>query len=181
MQFLTTSIPDVFKIVTMPHNDARGHFARTYCDQEFIDAGLEQPTVQVALSHNTKKGTLRGLHFIPEAHGEAKLVRCVRGSIFDVAVDLRPHSKTFRKWFGLELSAKNMAALYLPRGIAHGFITLTDDADVLYQFSEAHRPGVEMGVAWNDAEIAIEWPLAPSIISERDRTLPMLSKIEHQL
>lgn len=178
MEFRTTSISGVVEISVQSHCDERGHFARTYCAQEFANSGLELPNAQMALSHNSKRGTLRGLHFIPEAQGETKLVRCVRGAIFDVAVDLRPQSQTYRQWIGIELSAKNMVALYLPRGVAHGFITLSDDADVFYQFSMPHRPGLEMGVAWNDPDIAVRWPMSPSLMSERDKNLPTLSQIK---
>ncbi|KJZ18638.1 dTDP-4-dehydrorhamnose 3,5-epimerase [Loktanella sp. S4079] len=178
MEFTPTSIPDVLKVTPEPHHDMRGHFARTYCGQQFKEMGLEQPIAQMALSHNTKRGTLRGLHFIPEAYGEAKLVRCVRGAIFDVAVDLRPGSETYRQWTGIELSAANMGALYIPRGVAHGFVTLSDNTDILYQFSAPHRPGIEVGIAWDDPQIAVQWPIEPTVISERDTALPKLSHIE---
>lgn len=178
MQFLPTSILGVMQITAEPHRDTRGHFARTFCSQEFEAAGLELPTAQMALSHNAKRATLRGLHFIPAANGEAKLVRCVRGGVFDVAVDLRPSSATYRQWTGLELSADNMDALFIPRGVAHGFVTLTDEADVLYQFSEPHRAGIEMGIAWDDPEIAVSWPISPLVISDRDMALPKLAQIE---
>jgi len=111
------------------------------------------------------------------AEGESKLVRCVRGAIFDVAVDLRQGSPTFRQWTGLELNAENMNALYIPRGVAHGFVTLSDNADILYQFSEPHRPGLEQGVAWNDPDIGVTWPISPTVMSDRDKTLPPLSQI----
>jgi len=177
MQFSETSIGGVVKISATPQQDHRGFFIRTFCAAEFATAGLTAPTVQMALSHNAVRGTLRGLHVIPVETGEAKLVRCVRGAIFDVAVDLRRSSPTFRHWTGLELSADNMHALYLPKGVAHGFVTLSDNADVFYQFSEAHRPGVEIGVAWDDPEIAVDWPITPIVMSDRDRSLPRLSEI----
>jgi dTDP-4-dehydrorhamnose 3,5-epimerase len=177
MEFAETSIPGVMRITPTPHYDTRGHFARTYCQKSFAEHGLEQPTAQMALSHNSKKGTLRGLHFIPVAEGESKLVRCVRGAIFDVAVDLRPTSSTFHQWTSIELSAENMEAFYIPRGVAHGFVTLTDDADILYQFSEPHRAGLEKGVAWNDPDIAVAWPVSPTMMSSRDEALPLLSQI----
>ncbi len=177
MEFAQTLIPGVMRISPTPHHDSRGHFARTYCQKSFEEHGLEQPTAQMALSHNAKKGTLRGLHFIPAAQGESKLVRCVRGAIFDVAVDLRPASPTFRKWTSADLSGENMEAFYLPRGVAHGFVTLTDDADILYQFSEPHRAGVEKGIAWNDPDIAVAWPITPALMSGRDEALPFLAQI----
>lgn len=177
MVFLETPIPNVMRIVAEPHYDARGHFARTYCNDAFAQAGLELPTAQIAISHNAKKGTLRGLHFIPAAEGESKLVRCIRGAIFDVAVDLRPASPTFCQWTSIELSAQNMDALYIPRGVAHGFVTLSDDADILYQFSQPYRPGLEQGVAWDDPDIAVNWPLSPTVMSNRDKALPLVSQI----
>ncbi len=177
MEFVETAIPDVMRLKVAPHRDARGHFARTFCSQAFAQAGLEIPTAQMALSHNNRQGTLRGLHFIPAAEGEAKLVRCIRGSVFDVAVDLRPGSPTFRHWIGLELSAENMDALFIPRGVAHGFVTLSDDTDILYQFSEPHRPGLERGVAWDDPDISVIWPISPTVMSDRDKALPPLSQI----
>jgi dTDP-4-dehydrorhamnose 3,5-epimerase len=180
MEFLHTSIKGVIEIRPTAMRDDRGHFVRTFCEREWAAQGLEQTTKQMALSHNLQTGTLRGLHYIPEAEGEAKLVRCVRGRIFDVAVDMRPGSATFGKWTGLELSADNLTALYIPRGVAHGFITLEPMTDVAYQFSEFHRPGTERGIRWNDPEIEITWPTPPSVISERDRTLPMLRDLEGQ-
>lgn len=178
MEFAETSLPGVFRITPTPHHDDRGHFARIYCRDSFAAHKLEQPTAQMALSYNAKKGTLRGLHFIPAAQGESKLVRCVCGTIFDVAVDLRPSSPTFCQWTSIKLSAENMEALYIPRGVAHGFVTLTDDAQVLYQFSEPHRAGVEKGIAWNDPDIGVEWPISPTIMSSRDETLPFLAQID---
>jgi len=177
MEFVETSIPNVMRVVSEPHHDERGHFVRTFCDEAFGRAGLELPTAQMAVSYNAKKGTLRGLHFIPAADGECKLVRCIRGAVFDVAVDLRPESPTFRHWTSIELSARNMDALYIPRGIAHGFVTLSDDADILYQFSQPHRPGLEQGVAWDDPDIAVDWPLSPVVMSDRDKSLPLVSQI----
>lgn len=176
MIFDETPISNVFRVSAEPHHDQRGSFTRTFCAQEFSDLGLELPFVQAALSHNKTRGTLRGLHFIPEQQGEAKLVRCVRGAIFDVAVDLRPDTPTYKQWVGFELSATNMTALYIPRGVAHGFITLLDDSDIFYQFSQPHRRGLEQGIAWDDPDIAIDWPLAPKLLSERDASLPKLAE-----
>ncbi len=174
MEFCETKIPGVFEIRSQSHSDQRGHFTRTFCAQEFAAQGLELPVAQMAISHNIKRATLRGLHYIPAEYGEAKLVRCIRGRIFDVAVDLRPQANTFGHWIGLELSVSNQNALYIPKGVAHGFITLADDTDVAYQFSEAHRPGLDEGVLWNDPDLAIEWPIAPQVLSDRDIALPSL-------
>lgn len=177
MIFNPTRIDGVMTVDVEPVADDRGHFARWYCAEEFARHGLEPLPAQGAVSRNRRRGTLRGLHFIEVHQGEAKLVRCIAGAIFDVAVDLRPGSPTFRRWVGTELTAENQRALYIPRGCAHGFVTLTDGADVAYQFSEPHRPGLEIGLRWNDPEVAVDWPLLPDIISERDRALPFLKDI----
>lgn len=177
MQFTATPIGGVFAFSGGVHTDARGSFQRTYCSAAFAEHGLESVEAQAAISRNTATGTLRGLHFIPEADGEAKLVRCIAGRIFDVAVDLRPTSPTYLQHISVELDAARSNALYLPRGVAHGFITLQDDCDVLYQFSRAHRPGLEMGVRWDDPDLAIKWPMPPTILSDRDRTLPFVKDL----
>lgn len=175
MRFTPTLLPGVFEIDVERHADVRGSFERIYCAEEFAEHGLELPGSQSAISRNTKRATLRGLHVIPEAEGEAKLVRCIRGRVFDVAVDVRPGSATHGRHVSTELSAERGNALFLPRGVAHGFIALEDDSDLLYQFSQPYRPGVETGVRWDDPALAIEWPLAPQVISERDLSLPLLA------
>lgn len=177
MIFTQTPLAGVVIVDIEPIADDRGHFARWYCAEEFARQGLEPLAAQGAVSRNLKRGTLRGLHFIEAYQGEAKLVRCIAGAIFDVAVDLRPGSPTFKRWTGVELNADRQRALYIPRGCAHGFITLTDGADVAYQFSEPHRPGIENGIHWSDPEIGVDWPFMPEIISERDRALPFLQDI----
>lgn len=174
MDFAETPIGGVFAISSNVHADTRGSFQRSYCGAEFTERGLEPVEAQAAISRNTRAGTLRGLHFIPEDHGEAKLVRCIAGRIYDVAVDLRPASPTHLQHVSIELDADRGAALYLPRGVAHGFITLEDGCDVLYQFSKAHRPGVEMGVRWDDPDLSIDWPVQPVVLSDRDRALPLV-------
>jgi dTDP-4-dehydrorhamnose 3,5-epimerase len=177
MIFTPTLLSGVIIVDVEPVSDHRGHFARWYCAGEFAEKGLEALGAQGAISRNTKRGTLRGLHFIEEHCGEAKLVRCVTGAIYDIAVDLRPASPTFKKWIGIELNGIGQRALYIPRGCAHGFLTLTDAADVTYQFSEPHRPGLEGGIRWDDPEIGVAWPFQPEIISERDNQLPYLKDI----
>lgn len=174
MQFAETQIGGVFAISSEIHADVRGSFQRSYCSTEFSQRGLEPVEAQAAISRNTAAGTLRGLHFIPENHGEAKLVRCIAGRIFDVAVDLRPSSPTYLHHISMELDADHGAALYLPRGVAHGFITLKDGCDVFYQFSQRHRPGVEKGIRWDDPDLGIDWPMQPAVLSHRDRTLPLV-------
>jgi dTDP-4-dehydrorhamnose 3,5-epimerase len=170
MIFLKTALPDVFEIHLDEKHDERGFFARTWCELEFRDHGLNPKVVQCSLSFNERAGTLRGLHYQAEPHSEDKLVRCTRGAIYDVVVDLRPGSLTFKKWIGRELTAVNHRSLYVPRGCGHGFITLQDHTEVLYQMSEFYFPELARGVRWNDPAFGIEWPGTAEVISERDRS-----------
>lgn len=148
--------------------DERGFFARTYCQQEFANAGVDIDLVQTNVSGNKHKGTLRGLHYQDFPHPDKKLVTCTRGAIFDVAVDLRKDSPTYCQWFGTELSADNRKGLYIPPGCAHGFITLMDDTDVNYLMGETYHADLARGARWNDPAFAIEWPLVPVTINQRD-------------
>jgi dTDP-4-dehydrorhamnose 3,5-epimerase len=152
--------------------DDRGSFARTFDAAAWEEHGLCARVVQSSRSRNTERATLRGLHYQAAPHGEHKLVRCSRGAIFDVAVDLRAESPTFCRWFGLELSEQNGTMLYIPPGFAHGFVTLTPAAEVLYQMSEPYMPSHARGVRWDDPVFGIDWPLLPASMSERDRTYP---------
>jgi len=172
MRFAPTNIAGVVIVDAEPHTDARGSFARLHCPEEFAAAGIPFEPVQTSVSRNPATHTLRGLHHQPAPHAEAKLVRVVRGRVFDVAVDLRPGSPTHRRWTASELSAENLRGLFIPQGVAHGFLTLEPDTDVLYQISPAFRPGHEAGVRWNDPAFAIRWPAAPAVISERDAGYP---------
>ena len=172
MKFIPTLIPGVVKIVPEPQTDARGSFARTYCEATFLSHGLEPVDIQCNISVNSKRGTLRGLHYQAPPAEEAKLVRCVRGRLFDVAVDLRPESPAFRQWLGVELGAEEGLALYIPRGCAHGFLTLADDTAVYYHMGSEYAPDLARGVRWNDPAFAIAWPFAPLHISERDAAFP---------
>jgi dTDP-4-dehydrorhamnose 3,5-epimerase len=152
--------------------DERGFFARSFCRNEFEANGMNPSLVQCNVSFNEKRGTLRGMHFQAAPKEEAKLVRCTMGAIHDVIVDLRPGSATYCRWFGVELSADNRRALYVPEGFAHGFQTLTDSAEVLYNMSELYAPELARGARWNDPRFAIRWPLPDPVISNRDRTYP---------
>lgn len=152
--------------------DERGFFARTWDTAEFAEHGLTCGLVQSSISFNSARGTLRGLHYQSAPHQEAKLVRCTSGTIFDVAVDLRPDSPTFRGWFGVELSADNRLALYVPEGCAHGFLTLTDDSEVMYLISEFYAPDAARGVRFDDPAFRIRWPAEVVVINDRDRTYP---------
>lgn len=177
MRFVATTIGGVHVIDVDTHLDERGTFARIYCADEFRAHGLELPDRQSAISRNRLAGTLRGLHYIIAAAGEAKLVRCIRGSVFDVAVDLRRDSPTFGLHVSVALNAEKASAVYIPPGVAHGFLTLEADCDILYQFSQPHRAGLEAGVRWNDPTIGIAWPQEPVTLSERDRALPRLTDV----
>jgi dTDP-4-dehydrorhamnose 3,5-epimerase and related enzymes len=170
MRFSPTTLAGVWRVEAQPRGDARGSFARLHCPEEFAAAGLPFEPVQTSLSRNPHLHTLRGMHYQAAPHAETKLVRVVRGRIFDVAVDLRPESPTYRRWTAAELSAEAMDALFIPEGVAHGFLTLERDTDVLYQISPAYRPGREAGVRFDDPAFGIAWPAPPAVISERDRT-----------
>ena len=172
MRFSTTAIAGVMVIDIEALEDERGAFARLQCPDEFAAAGHAFAPVQTSLSRNPRAGTLRGLHYQPAPHAEVKLVRAARGRMFDVALDLRRDSATYRQWISAELSADNARALLIPQGVAHGFLTLEPDTDVLYQISPAFQPGHEAGVRWNDPAFAIAWPRAPALISPRDAAYP---------
>lgn len=175
MKFIPTTLKDAVVIALEPHPDERGFFARTYCEKEFAAAGLETGFVQGNMSFNHVKGTLRGLHFQNAPHQEVKVVRCIRGAIYDVIVDLRPQSPSYLQWQGFELSADNGLQLYVPRGFAHGFLTLSDGAIVVYQVSAFYTPGAEGGVRWNDPHFAIAWPAEVTVISAKDAKWPDFS------
>jgi dTDP-4-dehydrorhamnose 3,5-epimerase len=170
MIFQETKLAGVFEIDVEPKYDERGFFARSWCQEEFEHHGLSQRLVQCSISFNPKKGTLRGMHYQTGDYAETKLVRCTRGAIYDVAIDLRPHSATFMQWMGTELTSTNRHALYIPQGCAHGFLTLADDTEVFYQISETYHPEAARGVRWNDPAFNIVWPGVVEVTSERDRT-----------
>jgi dTDP-4-dehydrorhamnose 3,5-epimerase len=172
MKFGHTNIPGAVVIEIEPLKDDRGFFARTFCEQEFEAHGLCFRVVQCSISFNRRRGTLRGMHYQAKPHEEAKLVRCTRGSLYDVIVDLRPQSPAFRKWFGLELDSAKSRMLHIPQGVAHGFETLEDNTEVFYQISESYDPGSTRGVRWDDPAFGIEWPLPPQAMSDRDRQYP---------
>jgi dTDP-4-dehydrorhamnose 3,5-epimerase len=167
MRFLPTELPGVTVVEPEPIGDARGHFARLFCPDEFARAGIAFVPTQTSLSFNRARHTLRGMHYCVEP--EAKLVRCTRGRIFDVALDLRRDSAAFRRWFAVELDPVRAQALYIPSGVAHGFLSLEPETDILYQIDRPYRPGFDAGVRWNDPQFAIDWPAVPSVIDPRDR------------
>ena len=170
MIFSETKLKGAFIVDLKPFEDERGFFARAWCQREFEEHGLSPDVRQVNLSYNIHKGTLRGMHYQIEPYGEAKMVRAIRGAIYDVIIDLRPDSPTYKEWIGVELSAQNHRLLYVPENFGHGFQTLTDDVEVLYQVSQFYTPGAERGIRYDDPTFAIDWPLAVSIISDKDRT-----------
>ncbi|HZS11567.1 MAG TPA: dTDP-4-dehydrorhamnose 3,5-epimerase [Nitrospirales bacterium] len=172
MHFTATDLPGVFLIEPEPAVDDRGMFARTWCRQEFSEHGLDANWVQSSVSFNPHRGTVRGLHYQAPPNPETKLIRCTRGAIFDVVVDLRPGSPTLGRHIAIELNANTHRELYVPDGLAHGFQTLEDDTEVIYLISEYYHPELSRGVRWNDPAFGIAWPLPVSKISERDRTYP---------
>jgi dTDP-4-dehydrorhamnose 3,5-epimerase len=169
MIFRPTSIAGAFLIDLEPLEDERGFFARSFCTQEFENAGLEHKLVQCSISYNRKRGTLRGMHYQAAPHPEAKLVRVTKGRIYDVLLDVRPESSTFQKWVSFELQADGHSALYVPPGVAHGFQTLEDDTEVFYQMSENFHPESARTLIWNDARFGIRWPIENPILSDKDR------------
>lgn len=168
MRFEETRLKGAFLVEVEPQQDERGMFARSFCAREFAEHGLNERFVQCNVSRNTKCGTLRGLHYQKPPFEETKLVRCTRGRVFDVIVDLRRQSTTYREWFGVELGEQDCRALYIPPGFAHGFQTLVEQADVFYQMSNYYDPGSAAGVRWDDPAFAIDWPLLAPILSSRD-------------
>ncbi len=172
MRFHNTRVEGVFEIQIEPTSDDRGFFARTWCRNEFESNHLNSTVVQCSISFNGKKGTLRGLHYQESPHAEVKVVRCTQGAIFDVALDLRPQSPTFRRWAATTLTAENRRMFYIPEGCAHGFLTLRENTEVFYQISEFYEAGASRGVRWNDPAFGISWPDEVAVISERDRTYP---------
>lgn len=167
-----TELPGTFIIDIVRIEDERGFFARSFCADEFRDHGLENGIVQCSMSYNRQKGTLRGMHYQAAPHEEAKVVRCVRGAVFDVALDLRPSSAMYRRWMAVELSADNRRALYVPKGVAHGFQTLVDNTELYYEITERFAPEASRGVRWNDPAFGIEWPIGDPILSPRDAVYP---------
>ena len=169
MIFTETKLAGSFLVELEQIEDERGFFARSWCAEEFKKRGLNPNLVQCNISHNKLAGTFRGMHYQAEPHPEAKLVRCTRGKIFDVIVDIRPSSTTFKQWVGVELSAENRRALYIPEGMAHGFLTLIENTEVMYQMSEYYHPECSRGIRWNDPAFEIRWPEDIKIISDRDK------------
>jgi dTDP-4-dehydrorhamnose 3,5-epimerase len=172
MRFTETRVAGAYLIEPEPIGDERGFFARTFCQDEFRAHGLNPCVAQANVSFNHRRGTLRGMHYQQAPHQEAKLVRCTRGAIYDVVVDLRVSSPSHRGWYGVELTAANRAMLYVPEDCAHGFLTLTDDTEVAYQMSAPYAAEAARGVRYDDPAFGIRWPGEVVVINERDRTYP---------
>lgn len=168
MIFTETKLPRAFVIEIEKIEDERGFFARIFDKNEFLKMDLETKFVQSSISYNKKRGTIRGMHFQTKPNEENKIIRCLRGKIFDVIIDLRPNSKTFTETFSIELSEDNYRMLYIPKGFAHGFQTLEDNTEVFYDISEEYKPESLGGIRWNDPNFKIKWPIQPTVISERD-------------
>ena len=171
MIFAETELEGAFVIEPEKKEDERGFFARTWCREEFLARGLNPCLAQCSVSYNKRKGTLRGMHYQAAPHEEAKLVRCTRGAVYDVILDLRLASPTFKRWVALDLTATNHRMVYVPEGFAHGFQTLEDDTEVFYQISEFYYPEFTRGVRWNDTAFDIQWALDVSIVSQKDALL----------
>jgi dTDP-4-dehydrorhamnose 3,5-epimerase len=177
MFFHKTRLSGVYEVRLDLKSDERGFFARSWCEKEFIDFGLNPRLVQCNISFNPEKGTLRGLHYQKAPYEEAKLIRCTQGAIYDVAVDLRPQSSTYKSWHAAVLSAENRQMLYIPEGCGHGFLTLTDASEVFYQMSQFYHPESACGVRWDDPAFGIAWPAEVRVISHRDRNYPDLASL----
>lgn len=172
MRLLPTPLDGAYLVEAHTVEDVRGYFARLWSADDLRDRNLDTALAQASLSHNAVAGTLRGMHYQRTPFGECKLIRCVRGAVYDVIVDLRADRPSFRTWYAVELSADNGRMLYVPEGIAHGYITLVDDSDVLYFLSAPYRADYAAGVRWNDPGFGIAWPRPPRVISERDAAFP---------
>jgi dTDP-4-dehydrorhamnose 3,5-epimerase len=178
MRFTETKITGAKVIDPSPHHDERGRFFRAWCAREFAEHGLEFLPVQANMGFGVKRGTVRGMHFQEAPAIEAKLVRCTRGAIFDVVLDLRPESPSYRKWYGVELSAENGQMLYLPGNCAHGYQTLEECTEIYYMTSAFYTPSAVRGVRFDDPAFGIQWPLVATVVSEQDRNWPLVERPE---
>lgn len=172
MKFTESPLQNAWILEIEPRGDERGYFARTFCRNELEAHGLDATIVQSNSSYSRDAGTLRGMHYQKAPAEETKLIRCLRGSIFDVIIDLRPDSSTYLQSYGIELTADNLRMLYIPKGFAHGFMTLQDHTEVLYMVGEYYTPNCEDGLRYNDPKFNIEWPVEPSVVSEKDQNWP---------
>ena len=173
MIFTETTLKDAYIVEPEKYKDERGYFARVFCENEFKNIGLKLNMVQSNISLSQRKGTIRGLHYQADPYSEVKLIRCIRGSIFDVIIDLRPNSSTYKQWFGLELNSSRSQMLLIPENFAHGYQSLVDHTEIFYQVSEFYTPDAERGIRWDDSAFKIKWPeMDNPIISEKDKSWP---------
>jgi dTDP-4-dehydrorhamnose 3,5-epimerase len=172
MTFTKLALDGAYLIELKKIEDQRGFFARSFCQREFEEHALNPHLVQCNISFNPMRATLRGMHYQRSPFAEVKLVRCTRGAIYDVLIDLRRGSPTYRQWQGVELTAANRRMIYVPEGFAHGYLSLTDESEVFYQVSEFYTPGSEAGIRWDDPAFAVRWPIEPRVISDKDRAHP---------
>ena len=172
MNFHETSLPGVYVIEPKRLSDERGFFARTFCTEDFAVRGLDARVVQSSISFNPTRGTLRGMHYQAEPHGENKIIRCTMGAIWDCLIDLRPGSPTYKQWTAETLTAENRRLFYVPEGVAHGFLTLEPNSEVFYEISTIYVPDAGRGVRWDDPAFGVEWPDSPQLMSDRDRGYP---------
>lgn len=175
MIFKKTSLKGVFVIEPEMIKDERGFFARIFCQNEFAAQGVDFKTVQCSISYNKHKGTLRGMHYQVAPKAESKIVRCTKGAIYDVAIDMRHSSPTYRQWTAVELTQDNRRMIHIPKGFAHGFQTLEDDSEVIYRMDEVYAPEYARGARWDDPAFKIKWPLKVKVISERDANYPLIN------
>jgi dTDP-4-dehydrorhamnose 3,5-epimerase len=180
MQFTERSIQGAFRVDVVPVQDDRGRFARAWCAEEFATQGLTEAFVQANLVHTHRAGTVRGLHYQVAPHEEAKYIRCIRGAVYDVILDLRPDSPTYLQWHGETLTGDSQAAFYVPSGCAHGYQTLTDDAEVFYQVSTPYSPGAERGICYDDPTFDVEWPHPVTVVSEKDQSWASFDQTQHE-
>lgn len=179
MIFTETTLPGAYVIKVKKLEDERGFFGRTWCQREFEEHGLIARVAQGNVSYNKKKGTLRGMHYQVAPYEETKLIRCTRGALYDVIIDLRIDSPTYKKWLGIELTGDNYTMLYVPGGFAHGFLTLEDDTEVIYQISQFYTPAAEGGIRYNDPAFGITWPTAVTVIADKDKHWPSYEEQHH--
>lgn len=174
MKFTETAIKGAYVIDIEPSNDERGFFARSWCLDEYAQYGLNTEVVQCGISYNWYKGTLRGMHYQEPPHAEAKTIRCTKGAVYDVILDIRPDSETYKQWVSTHLSADNRRMLYVPEGVAHGFLTLVDDTELMYVLSHRYEPASARGIRWDDPAFQIEWiPMESYIISQKDKSFKL--------
>ncbi len=172
MKFVETPLAGAYVVEVERRGDDRGYFARAWCETEFAELGLANRFVQVNMSGSVEAGTLRGFHYQVTPHSEDKFVRCIAGSVFDVAIDMRPESDTYKQWFGVELTADNKKAFFVPAGFAHGYQTLEPDTELMYQVSAFYAPDAERGLRWDDPTFDVEWPIDEPILSDKDKVWP---------